>query len=216
MSADTADERPEIEALLARAAGGDSSAAAELVECHRERLKRMVEARIDPRLRQRIDASDVLQEVSLEVVQRLPRYAEERPMPVFLWLRYLTAQRLGKLRRSHLETHQRDLRRENEAISDLAASSSDCLAAHLVSVQTSPSEVAARNELRSLLERALEQLASEDREVISLRHLEQLSNVEVSRELGLDTSAASKRYLRAMQRFRDLIGGAVDPGAPVP
>lgn len=212
MNPDANAELPEIEALLKRAAAGDAAiAAAEIVDSHRTRLKRMVEARLDPRLRTRVDASDVLQEVSLEATQRFQRYANERPMPVFLWLRYLTAQRLGKLRRMHFGAHQRDLRRQVATVVDHAGTSTDCLAAHLAANQTSPSAVAVRNELRPMLESALEQIGEADREIISLRHYEQLSNIEAAKELGIEASAASKRYLRALIRLRELIGSAFDP-----
>ncbi len=203
-------------ALLSRAAAGEKAATARLLEMHRDRLRRMVEIRLDHRLRARIDASDVLQDVNLEAMRRLPRYLEERPMPLFLWLRFLTGQRLMKLHRDHLRTGRRDPRREAADVPWFAPSSVDCLAARLADGGESPSQAAAHEEHRRLLERGLEQLDPADREIISLRHYEQLSNVEVARELGLETSAASKRYLRAIRRLREILDGGSTRGADPP
>lgn len=202
------DQRPprDSDPLLLRAAGGEAGALAEILAAHRTRLQRMVEARLDRRLRARVAASDVLQDVSLEVAERLPAFLEARPMPLFLWLRLLTAQRLGKLRRTHLGSQRRDVRREAPEAEEFLASSSDRLARHLAAHGPTPSSVAAQREQAHRLEIALEQLDSSDREIISLRNFEQLTNVEVARELGIETSAASKRYLRALKRLRELIG----------
>jgi RNA polymerase sigma-70 factor (ECF subfamily) len=216
MRSEAGDERPETEALLLRAAAGDADAAAALLEGFRPRLRKMVEARLDRRLRTRVDVSDVLQDVNLEATQRLPGYLDERPMPVFLWLRFLTAQRLARLRRAHFGADRRDLRREVEGICFYAASSVDCLATQLAADQTSPTHAVRREEQRVLLERGLEQLNEADREVLSLRHYEQLSNLEVARELGIEPSAASKRYLRALERLREVMGGRPDSSTTGP
>ncbi len=216
MNSPTSDDSKVMAALFTRAAAGEKSATAHLLEMHRERLRRMVEIRLDRRLRARVDASDVLQDVSLEATRRLPRYLEERPMPLFLWLRFLTGQRLAKLHRDHLRTGRRDPRREASHVPWFAPSSVDCLAASLAAGGESPSQAAAHEEQRRLVERGLEQLDPQDREIISLRHYEQLSNVEVARELGLETSAASKRYLRAIRRLREILDGGSTHGGATP
>src|SRR4051812_32354157 len=109
---DSGDSSLESADLLRRAAGGDTAALGELLAAHRRRLRRMVRLRMDPRLQGRVDPSDVLQETFLEAAQRLADYVRDPRMPFFLWLRFLTGQRLLTLRRRHLGTEARDAGRE--------------------------------------------------------------------------------------------------------
>lgn len=162
----------------------------------------MVEARIDPRLRSRIGASDILQEVSLEAIQRIDRYWVERPMPFFLWLRYLAAQRLAQVHRFQLGTEKRDARREVAIDWSDVRSSAEAIAPSMTDGGLRPSQILSRRETESLVSDALAGMDTEDREVLSLRHHEQLSNQEVACELGITLAAASKRYLRALDRLR--------------
>src|SRR5207302_1493648 len=93
---------------LERARAGDRDALTEIFAAHRERLRRMVELRLDCRLQARIDASDVIQDAYLDVAQRLPEYLAEPKLPLFLWLRLVVGERLVTLHRHHLGTHMRD------------------------------------------------------------------------------------------------------------
>jgi RNA polymerase sigma-70 factor (ECF subfamily) len=208
MTADSPGELDDTNELMCRLDRGDRSALNELFERHRERLRLMVRLRLDRRLQGRLDPSDVLQEAYLEAVARLDDYRARQDMPFFLWLRFLTNQRLAVLHRRHLHTHLRDARREISI--DAAPSpeaSSAVLAAHLVGSDTGPGEAAVRAERQEQLQRGLDAMDPLDREILALRHFEQLSNADAARVLGLSDSAASHRYARALLRLKDLLIG---------
>jgi RNA polymerase sigma-70 factor (ECF subfamily) len=199
--------------LLARAEQGDREAVEELFSQHRDRLIRMVQVRLDRRLKGRVDASDVIQEAAVEAYNRLQAYLEKRDMPFFLWLRFLTGQKLLQLHRHHLGVQARDARREVYIDRQpMPEASSVMLAQQLVGSITSPSMAANRMERKARLERALNDMSSADREILCLRHFEQLTNGEAARELGLDDSAASKRYMRALKRLKQNLDDSVDLG----
>ena len=145
---------------------------------HRGRLRRMVALRLDRRLQGRVDPSDVIQEAYLEAARRLPEYLQEpKPMPLFLWLRFLAAQSLQVLHRKHLGVMARDAGREISIhVGRLPQATSAALAAQLLGHDTRASEAAIRAERRLRLEQALNQMDALDREVLALRHFEQLSN----------------------------------------
>jgi RNA polymerase sigma-70 factor (ECF subfamily) len=179
----------------------------EFLAAHRGRLRRMVALRMDERVRGRLDPSDVLQEAFLEATKRRPEYARDpNPMPLFLWLRFLTLQRLQIVHRRHLGTGVRDADREISiyAMGSPAASSA-AIAAQLLGRETRASEVAMRAERKLRLLESLDTMDPIDREVLLLRHFEQLSNSECSRVLGLGESASTKRYLRALQRLKQIL-----------
>lgn len=197
---------------LQRARLGDPGAFGDLLARHHERLRRMVAVRLDPRLQGRIDAEDVIQETFLEATERLPDYLVEPKLPFFLWLRFLAGQRLLLLHRHHLGVQGRDAQREVALPPATRPGASSISIAHsLVEHRTSPTQAAAREELRARVAEALSGMQDIDREVLVLRQFEQLSNEEVALELGIDTSAASKRFLRALRRLRAALESA--PGA---
>jgi RNA polymerase sigma-70 factor (ECF subfamily) len=208
---------PTVEALLGRAVAGDRGAAGELVTRFDERLRRIVRARLDPRVAQRVDADDVLQETHVEALSRLGDYAAAEPrMPLFLWLRFLAVQRCAALARRHLLAGARDARREvvPATPTDGSAPSDEHLAHHLAASMTSPSASVARSEVHERLRQALETLEPSDRDVLWLRHFEALDNREVADVLGIETAAASKRYVRALARLKERLGPlAGGPGA---
>jgi RNA polymerase sigma-70 factor (ECF subfamily) len=195
--------------LLRRAGAGDAVALGELLNSYRSRLRRMVRLRLDPRLAGRIDPSDVLQEAYLEASQRLADYLRDPKMPFFLWLRFLTAQKLLGLRRYHLGTQGRDAAREiSLSQGPMPEASSACLAAQLLGKRTSPLQAAIRAEMKLCLQEALNSMEPLDREILALRHFEQLDNNEAAQVLGLTPSGASSRYLRALKRLKDLLSEA--------
>ncbi len=197
---------------LERAAAGDAASWRELVRRHHGRLRWVVALRLDLRLRGRVDPSDVLQEVYIEAARRLPDYLKEPPLPFFLWLRQLAGTRLAKVHRRHLRTRGRDVRREVPlAAGAVPEASSAALADGLLGREGRPSEAAMRDELRARLLAAIERLSPLDREVLALRHFEQLSNAEAAGVLGLSVAAASKRYVRALERLRDALRGPHGP-----
>ena len=191
---------------VARLKEGGESALAELFGKQRARLRRMVDVRLDQRVAGRVDPSDVLQETFLDASRQLEGYLAELPMPPFLWLRFLTGQRLMATHRRHLGAQKRDAKQEVSLYGPgrpevRSASLSVCLAGRL----TSPSRAAARLELQARLEELLDGLEPLDREILSLRHFEELSNNEAAVELGITKAAASKRYIRALERLRKAV-----------
>jgi len=186
--------------LLGRAAAGDRGAWGDLLVRHRERLRRMVSLRLDHRLQGRLDPSDVVQEAYLEASERLTEFLRRPDFPVFLWLRFLTSQKLITLHRRHFGVLMRDVGREVPLATPDASSAA--LAAHLAARDPRPSEAATRNEVERRLQSAVERLDPPDREILALRHVEQLTNAEAARVLGLQESAASKRYIRAVRRLK--------------
>lgn len=191
---------------LAGAGDGRERVLADLFEQHRRRLQRMVRLRMDPKLRARVGASDVVQDTFVEVSARVGDYLEDPRMPFFVWLRFLTAQKLVALYRHHVGTQKRDVRRQ-VAIdrAGFPEASSVVMSEQLLEVCPSPSDAAMQDELRRRIEAGIEKMNPKDREVLVMRHFEELSNVEAARELGIEESAASKRYLRAMQRLKKIL-----------
>jgi RNA polymerase sigma-70 factor (ECF subfamily) len=200
------DDCSETDRLLERATEGDSRALGELLIRHRDRLSRMVHLRLDNRLRGRIDPSDVIQEACLEATERFADYARDPDIPFFLWLRFLTAQKLLVLHRRHLGAQARDAGREVSLDrGPLPNASSAALAAQLADQHTSPSQAAAKAEMQRRLVTALNTLDPIDREILALRHFEMLTNGEAATVLGLRESAASRRYARALLRLKDVV-----------
>jgi RNA polymerase sigma-70 factor (ECF subfamily) len=204
----------ETAALLERAAAGDADALGRLFARHRDRLRRLVQLRLDRRLAGRLDASDVLQEAFLEMTRALGHYLRNPEQPFFLWLRLVTGRKLQALHRRHLGTRLRDAGREVSLERGLPGASSVALAAHLLGRLTTPSQAAARAELRLRVQEALNGMNALDREVLALRHFEQLSNKETALVLEVSEAAASNRYVRALARLKDLLGAASGEGGP--
>jgi RNA polymerase sigma-70 factor (ECF subfamily) len=197
--------------LIERALAGDRAALDGLLARHRDRLCRMVRMRLDRRLWARVDASDVVQEGLLEVAQRLPEYLREPRLPLFLWLRLVVGERLIRVHRHHLGAQMRDAGREVSLYRGaLPAASSAALAAQLLGRHTSPSQAAVRAERILRLQEALNALDPLDREILSLRHFEELTAAEAARVLGITESAAAKRYFRALMRLKEVL--AAMPG----
>jgi RNA polymerase sigma-70 factor (ECF subfamily) len=202
----TSDPAHDTEDNLVRlAADGDQGAFARIVAPYEERLRRQVRMRLDRRVQCRVDVSDVIQEVRVEAHARLPDFVEKRPMPFFRWLRFLTAQRVLAMHRFHLGAQARDARREVRMAGDGAKSTVASMAAHLAASVTSPSSAAVRAESEERLRAALDSMDPIDREVLCLRHFEQLNNAETAAELDIETSAASKRYVRALRRLKEML-----------
>jgi RNA polymerase sigma-70 factor, ECF subfamily len=194
--------------LLVRLKGGDERALTELFTRHRERLRRMIRLRLDRRLQGRIDSSDVLQDVYLEVARRAGEYIANPNMPPFLWLRFLTGQTLQVLHRHHLRVHMRDAGQEVSLRHRATPqANSVSLAEMLLGRLTSPTRAARRAEMQLKLQEMLNAMEPFDREVLALRHFEGLSNSEVALVLGLSKTAASNRYIRALGRLKAMLTG---------
>jgi RNA polymerase sigma-70 factor, ECF subfamily len=193
--------------MLRRAQSGDSHALEQILTRYRGRLKRMVKLRLDPRVQGRVDPSDVVQEAYLEVSQRLNDYLLEPKIPFFLWLRLMTGQKLALEHRKHLGVQARNAAREVSLHHGAyPAASSAALAAQLMGRVSTPSKAAMRADLRVRVQEALNRMEPLDREVLALRHFEQLSNAETAMVLGIKETAACNRYVRALERLRTILG----------
>jgi RNA polymerase sigma-70 factor (ECF subfamily) len=202
----------QVPGLVARAAAGDREAIVELLERYRPRLRRMVALRLDPRLQGRVDASDVIQEGYLDAMRRLDEFIRDPAVPFYIWLRFLVGQRLQEQHRRHLDTPGRDVGRDVSIYRGaMPGASTSALAARLLGKLTSPSDAAIRAERRSRLQNALEMMDPLDREILTLRHYEQMTNGDAAAALGLDKSVASRRYTRALERLEEIL--AALPGA---
>jgi RNA polymerase sigma-70 factor (ECF subfamily) len=206
MTPSSAPASDDSEQLLGKAASGDQDAWAALLALHRQRLRNMITLRLDPRLAGRIDPSDVLQESFLAASLQLKDYAATRSMPFFLWLRLITGQKMIGLHRHHLGKQMRDAGREVALYhGSLPEATSTALAARLLGREAPPSEAAMRSELTLRLDSALNGMEALDREVLVLRHFEQLTNGEAAQVLNILPSAASKRYIRALRRLKEIL-----------
>jgi RNA polymerase sigma-70 factor (ECF subfamily) len=192
--------------LLEQAKGGNAEAVDRLLAKHREPVRRMIDLRLDPAIVQRVDASDVVQEVLLEASRRLQDFLRDPAMPFHLWLRHIAKDHLIDAHRRHHQAQKRGVNREQPLHRPgWAERSSLDLAAQLMDQELTPASAAIQQELQRRLHEAIGRLDEGDREVILMRHFEQLANQEVAAALGLTEAAASMRYLRAVRRLRDLL-----------
>jgi len=185
---------------------GDREALAALFSQYQERLWRMVNFRMDRRLLGRIDADDVLQEAYLAAADRLQHYRDDPSSSPFVWLRMIVLQTLTDVHRHHLGAQMRDADREVDLRGcRYPLSTTASLAALLVGNMTSPSQAAAREEMLDQVEQVIAAMDPLDREVLALRHFEELGNSEVAEVLGIQQKAASIRYIRALKRLRAIL-----------
>ena len=191
--------------LETRARLGDEAALSESFRAHHASLLRMIEFRLDPGLRRRLDPADVVQEAWVEVVRRFQEWRALEAMPLHVWLRLIAGQALAQVHRRHLGAHKRDALREVPVPESRPSVSAAGAAQALVASATSPTQAAAREELRARVLAAFENLDEIDREIVALRHFEGLSNEEAAAELSIEPTAASKRFLRALVHLRPVL-----------
>ncbi len=192
--------------LLAAARSGDADARNRLLERHREALRRMIAVRMDRQISRRVDASDIVQDVLVEANRRLADYLEKTRMPFHLWLRHLARDRLIDAHRMHRGAARRSTDREQPLERSPADDRSTLdLAAFIADRELTPAAAATHRELEERFQAAVELLDDPDREVILMRHFEQMTNSEVAEALELSAAAAGMRYLRAMRRLRELL-----------
>ncbi|MBN9522152.1 sigma-70 family RNA polymerase sigma factor [bacterium] len=198
--------RDSTDRLLDDARAGDPAAVDRLLGEFREPLRRVIGMRLDPAVAQRVDASDIVQDVLIEANQRLTDYLKKPDMPFHLWLRHLAQDRIIDTHRRHRLAQRRSVDREQPiARPAWAEESSASLVAQLIDTERTPTSEAIAHELRRRLADAVDQLGEDDREVILMRHHEALSNQEVAHALNLTEAAASMRYLRALRRLRGVL-----------
>ncbi len=196
----------QTEELERRLKGGDVQALAELFTRERDRLWRVIHFRLAEPLRGRLEPDDVLQEAFLVASQRLKHYVESPASSPFIWLRMIVNQTLVDLHRQHLGAQRRDAAREVSIDrTPYVEATSVSVAIQLIGAFTSPSGAAARADTLALVQASIEQMDPIDREVLALRHFEELTNSEVAEALGIEQKAASIRYVRALRRLREVL-----------
>lgn len=188
---------------------GDENKIAEVFSQYEEKLQRMVRFRLDRRLYGRIDTADVMQEVWMEASRRIRDYTTNPAVPFFIWLRQIAWQIVIDLHRRHLTAQKRNVSQE-VSLARSGGGTSISIAAQLVGNLTSPSQAVMREERLARLREALESMDEVDREVLALRHFEELSNNEVAEVLGLQKTAASNRYVRALKRLKTILEDVPD------
>jgi RNA polymerase sigma-70 factor (ECF subfamily) len=210
----TAAQEWDTDTLIRKARQGDRLAREQLLVCHRGRLRQMIAFRLDPRLAARVDPSDVVQEALTDASRKLSEYLKHKPIPYYPWLRQLALERLVKLHRRHIQAQKRSVTREEDRLPPLpdesAVELADRIAAGTSGVHGGGTPVGRllQEELRRRVRTILDQLGPRDREVLVLRHLEQMSPREMSAVLGISEGAVRVRHLRALQRFRQLLNEA--------
>lgn len=213
------DSRIELE-LFQQAQLGNREAIAALAQRYRGRLKLLISSRLDARVAQRVDDSDIVQEILLRLVQDESRNnkdqrddptsnsmeSDEKDHSPYLWFRKLAIWTLGDIQRKHLGVQQRDPRREISLHEGTMYSASSVdIARILIGSNTRPLDAMVQLERGKALEKALDELDAMDREILMLRHGEQLSRVEAAKILNISVSAAAKRYTRALTRVRQVL-----------
>jgi RNA polymerase sigma-70 factor, ECF subfamily len=196
---------PDTEQLLEMVRRDDPGARDRLLARHRGRLLALIALRMDPRLRTRLDPSDVVQESLAEADRRLAAYLADQRLPFYPWLRGLALERLGQLHRRHVRSQKRSVAREEHSLSALPDDSVRELAARLAGRGSSPSARMKHEDLKRRLREVLDQMGEHDREVIVLRHLEQLSVRDIAAVLGISEGAVKVRHVRALERLRKLL-----------
>jgi RNA polymerase sigma-70 factor (ECF subfamily) len=207
----TGDSSVRTEELERRLRSGDLEALAELFTRERERLWRVIHFRLAEPLRGRLEPEDVLQEAFLAASQRLKHYVASPATSPFIWLRMIVNQTLVDLHRQHLGAQRRDAAREVSIDrTPYVEATSVSVAIQLIGIFTSPSGAAARADTLGLVQSAIEQMDPIDREVLALRHFEELTNSEVAEALGIEQKASSIRYIRALRRLKEILAQVPD------
>ncbi len=198
----------DIQLLFCRARERDMSALNALFGRFRDPLKRVIRLRLNPRLNGRIDDSDIVQDVLVDALSKFESYARDPQLPIYLWLRKLTCLKIAEAHRNHLGCQMRDARREiSFSQQNLAEVNSASLASWLLEEAPAASEKLLHAEDVERLRNGIEQLSPNDRELIALKHFEQLTFTEIATVLELPRSTVGKQYLRALRRLRELVEG---------
>lgn len=182
---------------------GNEHELGEVLEGMRPRLEHLVAVKMDPRLRRRIDPGDVTQAAFVDVVRRFDEWARlHARMPLFCWVRLMTLQKLAEFHRRHIGTLKRDVRRE---VYGSDSGSNATLARTIIDQHESPSKEIMRLEREDVLHLTLQRMKPMDREILTMRHFERLSNEECAHVLGLTRAGAKVRHMRATRRLRYML-----------
>jgi RNA polymerase sigma-70 factor (ECF subfamily) len=204
----------DTDVLVQRVADGDETAVSELLDRHRQRLRRMVAIRLDDRVSARVDPSDVVQETLIHAVKRLPEYARNRPIPFYPWLRQQAWEQVVRIHRRHISYQNRSVKREQLQTECLSGESQSLLADRFAEIQTSASGAVMQHELKSKISTALGRLTSAHREILVLIFLERLTLTEAAAVLGVSAEAARSRQRRALDHFGKLLRPYLEGSEP--
>jgi RNA polymerase sigma-70 factor (ECF subfamily) len=199
--------QPAPEQLLAAARRGDRDARGRLLEMNRPSLTLLARLEIDRRLQGKADPADVVQETFLDAHRDFEKFRGTTEKEFLAWLRQVLVTSLAGLVRRYLQTKGRDVHLERDLAVEVDQSS-QVLDRGQVVPQSTPSQQAACREQAAVLAEALEQLPADYREVIILRHLEDLTFPEVARRMGRTPEADKKLWARALTRLRNFLGDA--------
>jgi RNA polymerase sigma-70 factor (ECF subfamily) len=187
--------------LLDQVRQGDRQALEQLLERHQANVHAFVKAWLDPRVRPRVAPSDVVQETQMEIVRRMDDYLRREPMPYRPWVLRTAYECLMNELRKHRQAGKRSVEREVP----LPARSSLLLVQPLLARGPSPDQELADREFAARVSQAVGQLDEADREILLLRHVQDLPYEEAACVLDIQPAAARKRYGRALLRLRKVL-----------
>ena len=188
------DDSAETRELLALVAAGNAPALDKLLSLHRPYLERVISMRIEPELRSRVDASDIVQDAQVVIAERIDDFLRRRPTSFRIWIRRKAIERLVDQRRAHVGAKKRTVYKEQPL-----ANSSRFIARQLLT--DTPSKILQRNELQEQVRELIDSLSANDREILTLRHAEGLTNTEVAQLLTIDPNTVRQRHGRALRRL---------------
>lgn len=194
--------------LLQEVKAGDDVAVNQLLDRHRDSLRRMIGMRLDRNLQRRVDVSDVVQDVLVEANRRLRDYLANPVMAFHLWIRQIAKDRIIDAHRRHRVSAKRSIDREQPIASGDVDHSTVELVARLCDPELTPAAAATQREIELHVQAAIDRLPDRDREIILMRHYEQLSNQDIAATLELTEPASSMRYLRALKKLRAILDEA--------
>ena len=200
-----ANHEPDTEELIRRAAADDREATELLLNRHRDRLRRMIAVRFDRRVNPRLDPSDIVQDVLVKAIAKLPEYVNERPIAFYPWLRQLAWDQMVETFRVHVVAQRRSVDREVDpnlvCAVPLPDQSAVLLADVLVAQQSTPSHRMEREQKREQVQFALGTIDVNYREVLIMRYLEELSMREIADCVGTTENAIKMRHMRALKQL---------------
>ena len=200
--ANLSDSNSSFAILLHRANAGESDAVDRLLASYRDRLKSMVKVHMDNRLARRFDASDVVQDSLFRAAQRLDQF-EKAKVPFYVWLRQIAHDRLSELYERHVHTQKRSVLREQAW--GLSQDSISRLAVRLVDADGAVVDQAIQREMQQRLRLALKELPQQQREIVVMRYLEQMTVAEIAAACDLSEGAVKMRQLRTIENLRRLL-----------
>ena len=180
--------------MISNLEAGEPAALAELLSLHRGYIRKIAELRMEDELRSRVDPSDIVQEVSLAVSRRINDFLSRKPVSFRIWLRGQTLDQITRARRHHL-ADKRSVRKEYR----MSDASSMTIAQHILAGR--PSQIVQQKELAEQVRAAIASMSEMDREILFLRHIEELTTDEAADVLNVEPAIARKRHGRAIRRL---------------